>query len=56
MSDTDRIENLERQVQTLQAEVNELRRLLDNLGDALRPRKFDHAQVRLDKFDGERHG
>ena len=56
MSDTERIEVLENEVRNLRAEVATLRRLLDNFADAIRPRQRDFGQVRLDEFDGERHG
>jgi hypothetical protein len=56
MSDTERIDALENELRTLRAEVESMRRLLDNFADAIRPRQRDFGQVRLDKFDGERHG
>ena len=51
----------EADTRTIEAKVAELEitqvatlreRLIDGLADTLRPRTFDHGQMRLDKFNG----
>lgn len=47
---------LEAKVAALEQRIATLERMMDAMGDTLRPRSFQNGQMRLDKFDGERHG
>lgn len=47
---------LEAKVAALEQRIESLERMMDAMGETLRPRSFPHGQVRLDKFSGERHG
>tara|TARA_R100000406_G_scaffold15914_1_gene9880 strand:- start:499 stop:654 length:156 start_codon:yes stop_codon:yes gene_type:complete len=47
---------LEARIAALEQRIATLERMIDGIGDSIRPRSFPHGQVRLDKFSGERHG
>ncbi len=55
-NEAERIDTLEKRIRDLESEVMNMKRIIDGFADAIRPRKFDAGQVRLDKFSGERHG
>jgi len=47
---------LELRVAELEQRIATLERMIDGMADSIRPRSMPHGQVRLDRFDGERHG
>ncbi len=49
-------EALEAKIAELEQRIATLERMIDGIGDSIRPRSFPHGQVRLDRFSGERHG